>query len=437
MVSVPAEEAIRPFHWRITALAGLAFAGNGIDAGVVSFALPGIRTEWQLTPAELGLIIPAFGVGQLLGAVLGGIVADRLGRRGGFCITATTAGVAMGLAALATHPTLLGLFLLLAGLGFGGVAPVAASLVSEFAPAQHRGRMIAWTQVFWVAGWCAASLAGGLFAQQLGWRGLLALGSVTLVIGVVGWLLVPESPRLLLARGLPEAAAALSGDLSRRYGIHVPFSGLARSVPPSSAGRQLAELWGRALRRRTFALWTTWISMNAILAGPIYWLPVLLASRGTEVAFQTSAMVGVSMLPGTLLSVVLIDRIGRRPLMLLSLGTASVGTLPFMIADQPLWVGVGAAAVAAGVLAAWPVVLAWASEQYPTRIRASAVGWASGSARLGAIGAPAVTGALLGPAGDNRAAAVLPFAVLLLAAFIFVMLFAEETAGRTLEELTG
>ena len=435
-MSVGPGQALRPFHWRIAGLAGLAFAGNGIDAGVISFAVPGIRAEWGLTPAEIGFLLPSFGLGQLVGAVAVGIVADRFGRRLAFCATAIAAGLAMGLGALVAHPVLLGLLLFVAGLGFGGVSPVAASLVSEFAPAEHRGRLIAWTQVLWVVGWCVAALGGGWFAEQLGWRGILGLGALPIGVGLLGWLLVPESPRLLLAHGRRRAAETLSRELSRRHGVHVPIGDREPRRPSASVWRELAELWERPLRRRTMTLWTTWIGMNAVLVGPIYLLPLLLADRGSELASRTSALVGFAMLPGTLLAVALIDRSGPRPLMFVSLGAATLGTVPLMLAQEVLWLGIGAAAVAAGVLGAWPVVLAWASEQYPTRIRASAVGWASGSARLAAVVVPPATGLLLGPAGDNRTAAVLPFAVLLLAALICVALFAEETAGRSLEELS-
>ena len=264
----------------------------------------------------------------------------------------------------------------------------------------------------------------------------MTLGALPIGVGLLGWRFVPESPRFLLAHGRPQAATALARELAVRHGVEVPV-GDPRRRPAASAPRQLAELWGPRWRRRTFTLWTTWIGINTILVGPIAWLPILLAERGSTLALQTSALVGFAMLPGTLAAVALIDRAGRRPLLLGSLGLSALGSVPLMASPDALWIGCGAAAVAAGVLAAWPVVLAWASEQYPTRMRASAVGWASGCARLGAIAAPAATGLLLGPGGADRASAVLPFSVLLLGAFVCVAVFGEETAGRSLEELTA
>jgi MFS transporter, putative metabolite:H+ symporter len=88
------------------------------------------------------------------------------------------------------------------------------------------------------------------------------------------------------------------------------------------------------------------------------------------------------------------------------------------------------------VLAAWPPVLAWASEQYPTRIRGTAAGWASGFARVGAITAPVALGMLLTPGGEARTGALLPFAALLIGAVASVAAFGKETAGRSLEDIS-
>jgi putative MFS transporter len=421
---------------RIALLAGLAFAGNGLDAGVLSFALPGVRAEWDLSPLQLGLLLPVVGLGQFAGAILAGGLADRFGRRLAFSATGSLAGLGFGLAGLAPHPGVLAALLFVGGLGFGGVAPVAGALVSEFAPPAFRGRLLAWTQVLWVLGWSAAATGGGWFAEQLGWRGILGIGAAPIAISLLGWLAVPESPRFLLARGRRDAAEALSRQIARRHGVLIPLGAASRPAHSTPLTR-LGELWSRPYRRRTFTLWTTWIAMNAAHTGPVLWLPVIFADRGPDVALRLSALVGYAMLPATLASVLLIDRVGRRPLLLTSLGAAAAGGIVVALSDGEVAVMCGAMALAGGILAAWPPVLAWASEQYPTRIRATAAGWGSGFARLGAIAAPVALGVLLTPGGEGRAAALLPFAALLIGAIAGVAAFGKETAGRSLEELSA
>jgi putative MFS transporter len=415
-------------------LAGLGFAGNGLGQGVISFAMPGLQRDWGLTAVDLGFILPIVGVGQGLGAVYLGRLADRIGRRWAFFTTALIAGVGFGLASMSPNAIVLTACLAFASLGIGGVAPAAGSLVSEFAPAAHRGKLLAWTQVLWAVGWSFAALGGGWFADQLGWRGVMAVGSLPIVTAVLSLLVVPESPRYLHASGRSIQAAELARRLEERHGIAVTVGTASASTgrPPRAS-----ELWSQQYRRRTFLLWATWIAMVMAFSGPMVWLPVLLADLGPNVARELSAWVGFSMIPAALISVALIDRSGRQPLMLGSLGAAALGAVLLGVSGSPVVVTIGAVLLAGGTLAAWPVTLAWSAELYPTRMRGTGSGWASGMSRIGGIAAPLLLGTLLGTDSIGREVAMAPFAIVLVVSVVGVAAWGEETAGRTLEELTA
>jgi MFS transporter, putative metabolite:H+ symporter len=425
----------RPFHAWITILAGCAFMGNGLDLSVVSFALPGMRAELGLTPAEVGFVLPMGGIGQLLGAIVMGSLADRIGRRMTFVLTGCVAGLGIGLASLSSSAVVFGACLLMAGIGIGGVAPAASALLSELAPPAYRGRMMAWTQVFWVAGWSIAATLGGWFEASLGWRGILAVGALPILLAIVAWFVVPESPRFLLASGQSQKAHALAERLATRHGVLVPIGLPVTSGERLSVWAQLAVIWGPQFRRRTFALWTTWAAMNAVFSGPVYMLPVVLEGMGAENPLQLSALVGYAMIPAAFVSVIAIDRSGRRPLMIASLLLAAFGALGVALGITPWMVVLGGAALSAGALAAWPVALAWASEQYPTHLRGAAAGWAAGVSRIGSTSAPLIIGSLLVWSGGHTLA-ILPFSIALFLAVLSVSIFAGETANRTLEDLT-
>jgi putative MFS transporter len=428
--------AFRPFHAWITLLAGLAFMGNGLDLAVVSFSLTGMRAELGLTPAEVGYILPMGGLGQLIGAIAIGSLADRIGRRVAFVLTGCMAGMSIGLAALAPNPVVFALLLLVAGTGIGGVAPAASALLSELAPPSHRGQMMAWTQVFWVAGWSIAATLGGWFESTLGWRGILAVGGLPAVLALISWFVVPESPRYLVSRGYHDRARALAERLASRHGVVIPLGVPVRSAAGTSIADQIKTIWGPRFRRQTFALWTTWMTMNAVFSGPVYMLPVVLEQIGASNPLQLSAYVGYAMIPASFASVFWIDRSGRRPLMIVSLLLAAVGALGVALGATPLVVVIGGAALSAGALAAWPVALAWASEQYPTYLRGTAAGWAAGWSRLGSISAPLIIGQMLVLTGGHTWA-ILPFSIALFASVISVTTFAGETANQTLEDLAG
>ena len=433
--STPAA-TFRPFHVWLTILTGLAFMGNGLDLSVISFSLPGMRAELGLSAAQLGYILPMNGLGQLVGAIAIGSLADRIGRRLAFVLTGCLAGAGVGLGALTSDPVVFAALLFVTGTGIGGVAPAASALLSELAPPRHRGQMMAWTQVFWVVGWSIAATLGAGFEAVLGWRGILAVGALPAILALVSWRVVPESPRYLMARGHHDRAHLLAQRLAERHGVHIPI-GVASSLRArASVTSQLATIWGPSLWRRTFALWTTWGAMNAVFSGPIYMMPVLLEGLGVGNPLQLSAYVGYAMIPASLISVYAIDRSGRRPLMIGSLSLAGLGALAVTLGTSPLAVVIGGAVLAGGALAAWPVALAWASEQYPTHLRGTAAGWAAGVSRLGSISAPLVVGQLLVLGGGSQRLAMLPFTVALFAAIASVTIFAGETANQTLEELT-
>lgn len=426
-------------HWLVTLLVSLAFTGNGVALAAISFSLPGIRREWDLSPLELGYVALSVAVGQVGGALLWGWLADRWGRRLAFAGTIALAATATGLAGLAPSPLVLMLLLCTAGVGVAGVAPVAASLLSEFAPPRVRGQLMAWTQVWWAGGWCLAALAGATLAANLGWRWILGIGGTSVVLALLSWKMTPESPRFLLAYGRQAEAEALVADLERRYGVRMPLPRQQPADERSSALRDLLELWSPLFRRRTLTLWLTWLIMVAAFNGPVNWLPALLSvSSGDEaLAARLSLIAALFMLPAGLLCVLLIDRAGRRPLMIISLAVAAIGTFGLMASDSALVVVLAGGLLAAGLLAAWPVVLLYSAELYPTRLRGTAAGWASAVSRLGGIAAPLLLGSLLNSSlgGLNLALAI--FAAMLILAGALVIVFGEETTGRTLEELSG
>ena len=426
----------RPFHARITLLAGLAFLANGMNLSIISFAIPGMRSEWGLSPSEVGYMLPMIGIGQLVGSIAIGSMADRIGRRMAFALTGVLAGIGIGLAALSPHPFVFAACVFVAGLGVGGVAPAASALISEFAPSSHRGRMMAWTQVLWVIGWSISATLGAWFAQTLGWRGIMAVGVPSLILGLVAWLAVPESPRYLIARGRDESARALAATLSRKYGIVVPLTGGHAPMTRLSLRAQLATIWGPRFWRRTLALWMTWLAINSIFQGPLYWMPVILEDTGASNPLELTAFVGYAMLPACLVAVFMIDRSGRRPLMIASLVLAALGALVAALGVSPLVIVVGAAALSAGGIAAWPVALAWAGEQYPTHLRGTAAGWAAGASRIGSSSAPLIIGTMLALTGSHTLA-LLPFVGLLTLAVVGVVAFGSETANRSLEELSS
>lgn len=424
----------RALHHRVTLIAGLGYGANGITLGVVSFALLGLASAWRLSPGQASLITAAVGAGQLIGGVSAGYIADAIGRRGAFGLTIACSSLSA--AAAAAAPTLAWLVaaMLLMGVGFGGVTPVATSLVSEFAPAARRGALLGWTQVLWATGWVVAGVGGVLIAGTLGWRGTFAIGALPLALAVAGPRLIPESPRFLLAHGRRGEAEALTAALGERYGVALDLPDQEPASPASMAAH-LRELWSPRFRRRSFLLWSVWFVMIGAFQGPIIWIPAMLGAAGAWRPAEASVLVALMMVPATVATTFTLDRVGRKPVIVAALGVAAAGAVVVAVARSEAALVLGAGALAGGVLASWPVILAYAAEMYPTRIRATATGWASPAGRAAGIAAPLLLAAFMHTWTTGRFQALSVVAASLVAAIGIVIVFGEETVGRRLEEV--
>jgi MFS transporter, putative metabolite:H+ symporter len=418
----------------VTLVAGLAFASNGMTLGILAYALLGLRAAWGLTTGQATALTMAMGAGQLVGGLVMGHIADSIGRRLGYAATLTLSSTATGASALAPSLAWLIPLTFLAGCGFGGVAPIATSLVSEFAPARERGTLMGWTQVIWMIGWLTAAVAGVLLIHTLGWRGIFAIGILPVVLAVVGPRLTPESPRFLLAQGRRQEAEDLIAQLRARFdtALEIPDQEQSRRV---SVAAHLAELWSPRFRRRTAMLWTVWFAMIGTAQGPVLWFPAMMAGAGIGHAAELSLLIGVVTLVLTLASTHLVDRLGRKPVMIIGLAIGSAGAVGAAVARTASAFVLGGTALTGGTLAAWPAILSYAAELYPTRIRATATGWAAAAGRTAAILAPAMLGILMPTWTRGRGLAMAVFAVALGGAALIVLVLGEETAGRSLEEI--
>jgi MFS transporter, putative metabolite:H+ symporter len=432
-MSDPASPSRRTLHQRVTLVAGLGYGSNGVTLGVVSFALLGLRTSWGLTPAQASVVTAAVGAGQLVGGVSAGYLADGMGRRAAFGLTIALSSLAAGAAAAAPSLGWLVAAMLLMGTGFGGVTPVATSLISEFAPADRRGALLGWTQVLWATGWLIAGAGGVALANNLGWRGTFAIGALPLALALIGPRLIPESPRFLLAHGRRREAEALAAALGRRYGVTVDLPDQEQASPASLVAH-LRELWSPRFRRQTFLLWTVWFVMIGAFQGPIIWIPAMLEAAGARRPAEASVLVALMMLPTTLATTLTLDRFGRKPVMAAALGFAALGAVVLAVARTEAAFVLGGGALAGGVLASWPVILAYSAELYPTRIRATATGWASAAGRAAGIVTPLLLAALMTTWNSGRFQALTVVAAALAVAVGIVLVFGEETAGRRLEE---
>jgi putative MFS transporter len=394
-------------HRRLVLGSGAGWALDAMDVGMISFVMAALAQQWDLGTTTLSWIGSIGFIGMALGASLGGLLADRVGRRQVFAVTLLVYGLATGAAALSWSVAALLGFRFLIGLGLGAELPVASTLVSEFAPARIRGRVVVALESFWAVGWVLAALVG-YFVIPLsddGWRWALALGAVPAVYAVVVRFGLPESVRFLERRGRYAEAEATVRRFEASAGVPAPDDGPGPPTGPVAAlvAPGPGALWQPALRRNTLSLWLVWFGVNFSYYGAFIWIPSLLVASGMDLvrSFGFTLVITLAQLPGYAAAALLVELWGRRPTLSTFLVGSAISAVLFGGADTEGAIIASGMALSFFNLGAWGALYAISPEVYPTALRGTGTGWAAGFGRIASVIAPLSVPFLVDRGGSN------------------------------------
>ncbi len=426
---------LRAFHWRLVVASGLGWMFDAFDSGLVAFVLPVLVKEWGLSPAQVGQVASIGLVGMFAGAVLVGSLADRFGRRTLFQTTLAIFSVATGLCGLAWGFVSLLVMRFLVGFGLGGELPVASTLVTEFSPRAHRGKLVVVLESFWAFGWALAAVVAFLLIPRMGWRAAFFLGAIPVLYILYLRRAVPESPRYLQARGRHAEAVAVVRDVERQCGVE-PMALEPGPEAPAAAPR-FGDLWRGALRRRSAMLWVLWFAMVYSYYGIFSWLPTLLVAQGHTLtkSFGYTLWITAAQIPGYFSAALLVDLWGRKPTLTAYMLGCAVSAYAFGSAASPAEILLWGCLLSFFNLGAWGVVYTYTPENYPTALRGTGSGWAVGFGRVGGIVAPLVVPWLLGSWSGAQGIVFTHFAAVIVIGVLAVVLLGEETKGRSLEAI--
>ena len=143
---------------KLLGIAGMGWMFDALDVGMLSFIIAALKVEWDLTPGQMGWIGSINSIGMAVGALIFGLMADKIGRKHVFIITLLLFSIGSGLSAMTTTLTAFLVLRFFIGAGLGGELPVASTLVSESVPAEKRGRIVVLLESFWAGGWLVAAI---------------------------------------------------------------------------------------------------------------------------------------------------------------------------------------------------------------------------------------------------------------------------------------
>lgn len=401
-------------HRKLLVASGIGWAFDAMDVGLVSFVVAAIAADphFNLNATEKSWVLSVGFVGMAIGAALGGYFADRVGRKTVFTATLVIFGLAN--AGMACSWTLVALLIarFIIGLGLGAELPVASTLVSEFSPIRHRGRMTVLLESFWAVGWIIAAAIGAFVIPNTGdwgWRWALLIGALPLLYAVVTRAHIPESVRFLESKGREGEAEQAVRYFEQASGVAPVASPKAEPLPAI----RTRELFGHQYLARTVAIWLTWFFVNFSYYGAFTWMPSLLADQFGSLtsSFGYTLIISLAQLPGYFLAAWLVEIWGRRRTLSVFLAVSAVAAFAFSQAGSVAAVIGFGMLLSASNLGAWGVLYAVTPEIYPTRLRGAASGAAAAVGRVAAIIAPLLVPWFLTLSGGNKTVAFVIFAV--------------------------
>ncbi|MGG4303229.1 MFS transporter [Bacillus wiedmannii] len=388
---------------KLLGIAGLGWLFDAMDVGMLSFVMVALQKDWGLSTQEMGWIGSINSIGMAVGALVFGILSDKIGRKSVFIITLLLFSIGSGLTALTTTLAMFLVLRFLIGMGLGGELPVASTLVSESVEAHERGKIVVLLESFWAGGWLIAALISYFVIPKYGWEVAMVLSAVPALYALYLRWNLPDSPRFQKTEKRP------------------------------SVIENVKLVWSGEYRKATIMLWILWFSVVFSYYGMFLWLPSVMVLKGFSLikSFQYVLIMTLAQLPGYFTAAWFIERLGRKFVLVTYLiGTACSAYL-FGVAESLTVLIVAGMLLSFFNLGAWGALYAYTPEQYPTVIRGTGAGMAAAFGRIGGILGPLLVGYLV----TSQASLSLIFTIFcgsILIGVVAVIVLGQETKQREL-----
>lgn len=383
------------FHWKVLVWCLLIIIFDGYDLVIYGVALPLLMQQWSLTAVQAGLLASAALFGMMFGAMIFGTLSDRLGRKKTIMICVTLFSGFTFLGAFATNPVEFAILRFIAGLGIGGVMPNVVALMTEYAPKKIRSTLVAIMFSGYAIGGMTSALLGAWLVKDMGWQIMFLIAGIPLLMLPIIWKFLPESLAFLIKSGKEEQAKQIINKLLPTRDIHKNTQLVFNENIHHEAPVKALFQDGRAFS--TFMFWIAFFMCLLMVYALGSWLPKLMLQAGYSLGASMLFLFALNIggMVGAIGGGALADRFHLKPVItsMFVIGAAALILLGFnspQIVLYSLIALAGAATIGSQIL-----LYTFVAQFYPTTVRSTGMGWASGIGRIGAIIGPVLTGALL------------------------------------------
>jgi AAHS family benzoate transporter-like MFS transporter len=390
------EAKFTPFHWSVLIWCLLIIIFDGYDLVIYGVALPLLMQEWGLSSVQAGLLASTALFGMMFGAMSFGTLSDKLGRKKTIMICVAIFSGFTFLGAFAASPVEFGILRFLAGLGIGGVMPNVVALMTEYAPKRIRSTLVAVMFSGYAIGGMASALLGAWLVTDYGWKIMFIIAGVPFLALPIIWKFLPESLMFLTKKGATEQVRHIVQKISPEQTIHADTQFVLNDVIAGDEA-PLRALFQQGRLFSTLMFWVAFFMCLLMVYALGSWLPKLMIQAGYSLGASMLFLFALNIggMVGAIGGGALADRFHLKPVLsiMFTVGALALILLGFNSPQAVLYSLIaiaGAATIGSQIL-----LYTFVAQFYPTAVRSTGMGWASGIGRIGAIVGPILTGALL------------------------------------------
>jgi len=422
------------WHLKPRIIMGSATFFDAFDALSLAFVLPVLIGMWNLSPAQIGLLIGSGYIGQAIGAIFFGWLAERRGRVFSAKWTVFLMSIMSIACVFSGNFMALFIFRFIQGIGVGGEVPVAASYINELSRAQGRGRFFMLYEMIFPLGLMISAQIGAFVVPSFGWKWMFLIGGIGGLIVFVFFFMLRESPRWLISKGRLDEAERIIEEIEASTDKRMP---VANQVSSSTEKGDWKELFSTFYRKRTLVVWGLWFSAYFVSNGLNNWLPSLYNTvyhLPVGDSLRAASLTNILQTVGVFACAFLIDKVGRKRWATIAFVLTGVLLTALWISgatspESVIYLG----SAAYGMMGTITVLLyLYTPEIYPTRMRVIGTAFATAWLRLASAIAPIMIGFILEVSGVSTIFILFASVTVVGAILAFKMI---ETREKVLEDI--
>lgn len=384
------------FHWTVLLWCLLIIIFDGYDLAIYGVALPLLMEQWSLTSVEAGWLASSALFGMMFGAIGFGTLSDKLGRKKTIMLCILLFAGFTFLGAFAESPLQFAVLRFIAGLGIGGVMPNVVALTTEFAPKRMKSTLVAIMFSGYAIGGMASALLGRALVPVHGWEMVFMLAGIPILLLPIIWMMLPESLFYLKRSHRDEEAKKIITKIDPSYeGKDFEIEPIATHAEDAAP---LQALFQQGRATSTIMFWVAFFMCLLMVYALASWLPKLMIGAGYSLGASMLFLFALNIggMVGAIGGGILADRFHIKPVLvtMFTLGALSLVLLGFNSPAPVLYTLIAIAG--ASTIGSQILLYTFVSQYYPSAVRSTGMGFASGVGRIGAIVGPVLTGALLG-----------------------------------------